>query len=70
MIQGVVTARHEAVVHLRVRGPGGVEADVEVIVDSGFTASLTLPMAMVTALGLARQSGGTALLADGSWNRL
>jgi clan AA aspartic protease len=49
-----------------VRGPGGVESDVDVIVDSGFTASLALPMTLVTALGLARQSGGTAVLADGS----
>ena len=66
MIQGVVNARHEAVVGLRVRGPGGVEFGVDVIVDSGFTASLTLPMAVVTALALTRQSGGTAVLADGS----
>ena len=66
MIRGVVNARHEAVVRLRVRGPGGVESDVDVIVDSGFTSSLTLPAATVTALGLARQSGGTAVLADGS----
>jgi predicted aspartyl protease len=36
------------------------------IVDSGFTSSLTLPATVVTALGLARQSGGTAVLADGS----
>lgn len=66
MIQGVVNARHEAIVRLRVRGPGGVEADVDVIVDSGFTASLTLSVTQVTALGLARQSGGTAVFADGS----
>jgi clan AA aspartic protease len=66
MIRGVVNARHEAVVRLRVRAPGGVESDVDVIVDSGFTASLTLPVTLVTALGLARQSGGTAVLADGS----
>ncbi|HWG43680.1 MAG TPA: hypothetical protein VN688_12910 [Gemmataceae bacterium] len=66
MIRGVVNARHEAVVRLRVRGPGEGESDVDAIVDSGFTASTTLPVTMVTALGLARQSGGTALLADGS----
>ena len=59
MIPGVVNARHEALVGLRVRGPGGVELGVDVIVDSGFTASLTLPMAVVTALALARQSGGS-----------
>jgi predicted aspartyl protease len=40
--------------------------DVDAIVDSGFTSSLTLPITVVTALCLARQSGGTALLADGS----
>ncbi len=51
---------------LRVSGPGGVEAAVDAIVDSGFTSSLTLPATMVSTLGLARQSGGTAMLADGS----
>ena len=66
MIRGVVNARHEAVVRLRVRGPGGIESDMDMIVDSGFTASLTLPVSTVTALGLVRQSGGTAVLADGS----
>jgi clan AA aspartic protease len=39
---------------------------VDAVVDSGFTASLTLPVIMVTELGLARKSGGTARLADGS----
>lgn len=66
MIQGVVNARHEAVIRLRVRGPSGVESDVDVIVDSGFSSSLTLPMAVVTTLNLARQSGGTAVLAEGT----
>jgi clan AA aspartic protease len=66
MIRGIVNARHEAIVRLRVRGPGGVELDVDVIVDSGFTASLTLPATMVTTLGLARHSGSSAVLGDGS----
>ena len=66
MIRGVVNARHEAVVRLKVRGPGGVDSDVDAIVDSGFSSSLTLPAAVVTALGLTRQSGGIAVLADGS----
>jgi clan AA aspartic protease len=66
MIRGAVNARLEAVVRLRVRGPGGAQADVEAIIDTGFTSSLTLPPTVVTALGLARQSGGSATLADGS----
>ena len=47
MIQGIVNDRHEAIVRLRVRGPGGVESEVSAIVDSGFTSSLTLPMEMI-----------------------
>ena len=66
MIRGLVNARHEAIIRLRLRGAGGVELDVDAIVDSGFTSSLTLPAATVIALGLVRQSSGTAVLADGS----
>jgi len=66
MIAGAVNARNEAVVRLRVRGPVGVESTIDAIVDSGFNGSLTLPAATVAALGFARQSGGGALLADGS----
>ncbi|VTU00376.1 Similar to tr/Q7UFX2/Q7UFX2 OS=Microcystis aeruginosa PCC 9443 GN=MICAC_2880002 PE=4 SV=1 [Gemmataceae bacterium] len=49
-----------------VRGSIGPGADIDVIVDSGCTSSLVLPQATVASLGLARQSGGTAVLADGS----
>jgi len=67
MIRGVVNARREAVVRLRVRGPSGIECDVDLIVDSGFTSSLMLPAVTVTALGLVlQQSGSAAILADGS----
>src|SRR5262245_39392645 len=66
MIRGVVNARLEAVVPLRVRGPSGVETTVDAVVASGFTGSLVLPAATVAALGLIRLSGGSALLADGS----
>lgn len=66
MIGGVVTARLEAVVPVRVRGPSGIELEVEAIVDSGCTAALTLPVATVALLGLTRISSGGAVLADGS----
>ena len=64
MIHGVVNARGEAVVRLRVRGPGGVELDLDAVVDSGFTGSLVLATPTVAALGLVRESGGGAVLAD------
>ena len=66
MIRGTVNAMLEAVIRLRVRGPGGAELGVDAVVDSGFTASLTLPAEVVAAFGLVRQSGGGAVLADGS----
>lgn len=66
MISGTVNARLEAVIRLRVRGPGGAELDFDAVIDTGFTSSLTLPSTAVTALGLVRQSGGSAVLGDGS----
>ncbi len=38
MIRGMVNLRREAIVPVRVRGPGGAERDVDAVVDSGFTA--------------------------------
>jgi clan AA aspartic protease len=69
MIRGVVNAQREAIVRLRVRGPSGLETEVDVIVDSGFTSSLTLPVTLIASLGLSRQSGSAAVLADGSVRR-
>lgn len=66
MIHGVVNARREAIVRLRLRGPSGIETELDAVVDTGFTSSLTLPDEVVTALGLARLSAGNAVLADGS----
>jgi clan AA aspartic protease len=70
MTQGVVNARIEATIRFRVRGSGGSELDVEAVIDSGFTGSFTLPVAVIAALGLAHQSGGRAVLADGSVQQL
>ncbi len=69
MIRGIVNARREAVLSLRVRGAGGVELDVDAVVDTGYNASLTLPAAIVAALNLVRRSSSRAMLADGSIRR-
>jgi clan AA aspartic protease len=66
MIRGVVSAHREAIIKLRIRGSGGIERLVDVVVDSGFSASLALPPTTVAALGLARQMNGRLVLADGS----
>lgn len=70
MIRGTVTTAHEPVVGLRVRGPCGIVADVDLVVDTGFTGALVLPTAVVTALGLPWQSAGAVALADGSTRQI
>ena len=68
-VQGTVNARLEPVVRLKIRGPAGVETEVDAVVDTGYTGSLALPATVVAALGLVRRSGGQAVLADGSSRR-
>lgn len=62
---GVVRSR-EARLRLRVRGPAGQEQVIAAVVDTGYTAWLTLPPALVAALGLSWHSVGGGILADGS----
>jgi clan AA aspartic protease len=66
MITGQVTADREAEVRLTIRGPHGAELEIDTIVDTGFTGSLTLPLALITTLGLVYQHATPAILADGS----
>src|SRR5438309_1501518 len=69
MMIGSVTAYREATLRLQVRGPNG-QQEVEAVIDTGFTGSLTLPTALVTALGLPRRGWRRATLADGSVVRI
>jgi clan AA aspartic protease len=66
MMTGAVNADLEPLLRLTVRDAGGQPQDVEVVIDTGFNGFLTLPPALIAALGLpwlCRQQG---LLADGS----
>jgi clan AA aspartic protease len=65
MITGVVQS-DEARIRLKVKGLRGREQDVEAVIDTGYTASLTLPPAVVAALGLRWRSVDRFTLADGS----
>jgi hypothetical protein len=40
----------EGRIRLRVKGPGGREQEIEAVVDTGYTASLTLLPALIQAL--------------------
>src|SRR5690348_15994600 len=63
-ITGVVQSA-EGRIRLKVRGLRGREQEVEAVIDTGYTASLTLPPAVVAALGLHWWSTDRFTLADG-----
>lgn len=65
MITGVVQS-DEARIRLKAKGLRGQEQEVEAVIDTGYTASLTLPPAVVAALGLRWRSTERFTLADGS----
>jgi clan AA aspartic protease len=61
-----VNDRLEAVLTLRLRNSIGAEVELDAVVDTGFTGSLTMPATVAASLGLAKRSGGSAVLADGA----
>src|SRR5437660_1221217 len=65
MITGLVRA-DEGRIRLRVKGHRGREQEVEVVIDTGYTAPLTLPPALIAGLGLRWRSVDRFTLADGS----
>jgi clan AA aspartic protease len=65
MIIGAVRS-DEGRIRLAVKGPRGREQVIEAIIDTGYTASLTLPPGLVAALGLRWRSVDRGTLADGS----
>jgi len=65
MITGVMKST-EARIGLTVKGPRKRRRSIEAIIDPGYSASLTLPPALIGALGLRWQTMDTARLADGS----
>jgi len=66
MIVGAMNAQREAIVRLVVVGPTGQERQIEAVLDTGYTGSLTLPAAVVADLDLPFRGRGSALLGDGS----
>jgi len=65
MITGRVQDR-EAWIELIVRGPRKRERTIRAVIDTGFTAFLSLPPSLIASLGLDWRSSGRGVLADGS----
>jgi clan AA aspartic protease len=64
----VVADGSEAVLSLRVFDPGrgGRQADVQAVIDTGFTGHITLPARVVRSLALPELGSEELVLADGS----
>jgi clan AA aspartic protease len=65
MITGVVRS-DEGRIRLKVRGVRRREQEIEAVIDTGYTSSLTLPPAVIAALGLRWRSTERFTLGDGS----
>jgi clan AA aspartic protease len=66
MIRGVVNRDLEATLPLQVFGPGGQRVDVTAVIDTGYSGRLSLPMALITVLGLPPLASRVVRLADRS----
>ena len=66
MIVGNVNSRHELLIRVPVRNAAGQEQEVEAVLDTGFTGSLTLPPTVIANLGLPWVSREEGLLANGA----
>lgn len=66
MITGVVTANRDAVVRLLLRGPNGVEKQIEAVIDTGFNGWLTFPPILIDQMELRWHQRTRVVLADGS----
>jgi clan AA aspartic protease len=65
MFSGVVDFP-EARITLEVHGPRRLKREIEAIIDTGYTGALTLPLALIAALGLRWKGFRRGVLADGS----
>jgi clan AA aspartic protease len=65
MITGLVR-HHEGRIRLTLRGHQGREQEIEAVIDTGFTAALTLPRDIIAALNLQWQTIERFTLADGT----
>jgi clan AA aspartic protease len=65
MIVGVVNGSNEPVLQLDLVGNNGQRQSVELIVDTGFTGFMALPLAVVRALGWPWCGRALAVMADG-----
>jgi clan AA aspartic protease len=67
---GEVTSQREAVISLEVQAADDAFTRVYAVVDTGFTAALTLPPPLIASLSLPYVTNERVMLADGGIQRL
>lgn len=70
MITGTVNSHREPVIRVFLQGPQGREREAEVLVDTGFSGALLLPLDLIAELRLPSVGSLPAVLGDGSTSRL
>jgi clan AA aspartic protease len=70
MITGFVTPDREAVIHMLVRNDSGREERIDAVIDTGFNGFLTLPLSIISSLGLSFAGTTHTALGDGSEVRM
>lgn len=63
---GSVHSNGDAIVQVRVRGPGAAAVELDTVVDTGFNDWLAIPQAVIDELSLPFREEGRYTLADGS----
>jgi clan AA aspartic protease len=66
MITGSINTFLEATLRLTVRGPLGQRRRIVAVIDTGFNGALSLPLGVITELGLAWIQSDEVELGDGS----
>ncbi|MER3491611.1 MAG: clan AA aspartic protease [Mastigocladus sp. ERB_26_2] len=66
MITGYVNADYEPIIRIKVLDSSGQIHEQNAIIDTGFNGWLSLPLDLITTLGLTWKRRGRAILADGS----
>jgi clan AA aspartic protease len=66
LITGTVNAQRDLIVRLRIQSLIGKALDVDVVIDTGFTAVMSMPPSWVANLGLPLHSQVPMKLADGT----
>jgi clan AA aspartic protease len=66
MMTGFVNADSEVILRLSLIGNNGQSQEIEVVIDTGYNGTLTLPPEMIASLSLAPLGSRGVTLADGS----